>query len=232
MSDDSAGGPAAPGAVTEDDADAGTGPPRLLLDVQRRLRERERGYLAGVLHDGPIQELAAALLQLAEARRAMGASQGDELGVAAQLVETAGRSLRGLQDELWPFPRPSSGLAATLRRRTSWLLAAPLVVDAGAGAAELLEAEIQVVADLVESILACLGGTEAPARALAAVRADQDLIFLEMNMTSASDGDLAFGDPAAARASLHSVAAAIRARADIDLHGRRLRARMEISRRS
>jgi len=216
--------------LAESGADAGTAAPRLLLDIVRRLRARERGYLAGSLHDGPIQELAAAALELGQARRAMGTSQRDELGVIAQQVDVAGRLLRCLQDELWPFPQPASGLATALERRTAWLLAAPLAVDAGEGAAGLLEAEIQVVADIAELILAGLVSTEAPARALAAVRADQDLIFLEMNVISVPDTDPAFGEPAAVRASLHSLAAVIQACADIDLHGRRMRARMEIPR--
>src|ERR1039458_7810920 len=96
-----------------------------------RLLARERGYLAGLLHDGPVQELAAVPLELAEARRATGTAQRDELGVVAQQVDAASRSLRGLQDEFWPFPRPSSGLAASLKQRTGWLLDTPLAVEAG-----------------------------------------------------------------------------------------------------
>jgi hypothetical protein len=239
MSDDSFGFPA-PRAVPEDsDQDsAGDGPaegatsPHLLLGMVRRLRARERGYLAGLLHDGPIQELAAAPLELAEALRATGTAQRDELDVIAQQVDAASRSLRGMQDELWPFPRPSCGLAASLAQRTGWLLDTPLAVDAGPDVAGLAEADIQVVADIVELILAGLVSTEAPvpARPLAAVQADQDLIFLQLNMTVAPDGDLAFGGPVA-RASLRSLAAAVQARADLDLHGRRLRVRMDIPRR-
>ena len=242
MSDDCTRCPASE-VVAEDGADTGTPAPHLLLDIVRRLRAREHGYLADLLHDGPIQELAAAPLELAEARRAMGTSQCDELGVVAQQVDAAGRSLRCLQDELWPFPRPASGLAAALNRRTAWLLAAPLAVDAGDGAAGLLEAEIQLVADIIELILAGLVSAEAsaPTPALAAVGADEDLIFLEINVTLMPGNGPASGVPAAAEASLRSLAAAeaslrslaaaIQAGADIDLRGRRLRVRMEIPRR-
>ena len=227
MSEESIGCPA-PGAVAEDGADAGIPAPHLLLDVMRRLRARERGYVAGLLHDGPMQELAAAPLMLAEARRATGASQSDELGLVAQQVDAAGRSLRCLQDELWPFPRSASGLATALNRRTAWLLATPLAVDAGEGAAGLLEAEIQVVADVVELILA---STEGPARALAEVRADEELIFLGMSITPAPGGAPASGDPAAASASVRRLAAVIGVGAEVGLHASRLRVRMEIPRR-
>jgi hypothetical protein len=216
-------------AAAEDSADTGTPALHLLLDLMRRLRARERGYLADLLHDGPIQELAAVPLELAEARRVIGTSPGDKLGVVAQQVDKAGRSLRGLQEELWPFPRPASGLAVALNRRTAWLLAAPLAVDVGEGAAGLGPAEIQVVADVAELIL--VGVISAEARALAAVQADEDLIFLQMNMTLAPVGDPA-SRGLAARASLRGLAAAIQAGIDVELHGPRLRIRMEIPRRA
>ena len=228
MNDDPTRFPA-PRAAAEDGAETGTPAPHLLLDIVRLLRARERGYLAGLLHDGPIQELAAVPLELAEARHAMGTSQGDELGVVARQVETVGRSLRGLQDELWPFPRPASGLAAALNRRTAWLLATPLAVDVDEGAADLGKADIQVVADVAELIL--VGLVSADARALASVRADEHLIFLQMNMTLGPVRDPASSGPAAARTSLRSLAAAIQVGVDVELHDRRLRVRMEIPRR-
>ena len=61
MCGDSARHPA-PGGAANEGADTATAASRLLLDIVRRLRGRERGYLAGLLHDGPIQELAAAAL--------------------------------------------------------------------------------------------------------------------------------------------------------------------------
>jgi hypothetical protein len=228
MNDDATRFPA-PRAAAEDGADAGTPASHLLLDIVRRLRARERGYLAGLLHDGPIQELAAVPLELAEAHRAMQTSPGDELEVVAHQVDAVGRLLRDLQEELWPFRRSASGLTATLKRRTAWLLATPLAVDVGAGAVGLREAEIQVVADIAELILADL--VSADARALAEVRADEHLIFLQVNMTLAPLGDPASSGPAAARASLRSLAAAIQAGIDVELHGRRLQVRMEIPRR-
>jgi hypothetical protein len=143
-------------------------------------------------------------------------------------VDAAGRSLRGLQEELWPFPRPASGLAMAVNRRTAWLLAAPLAVDVGAGAADLGAAEIQIVADIAELIL--VGLVSAEARPVAAVQADEHLIFLQLNMALAPVVDPASSGPAAARASLHRLAAAIQARVDVELHGRRLQIRMEIPR--
>jgi hypothetical protein len=185
-----------------------------LLGIVRALRARERAYLAAALHDGPIQDLAAATLELSLA--------GDDLGVPQRQVEAAGLSLRRLVDELAPLPQATAGLAETLIRRTAWLLGAPLAVDLGEGAAGLSAAEIETAADLVELMLFGAVGADAPTRALAAVRADHDLITLELNVTAT--------DPAAGNAWLNRLAAAIQSGPDVSLRGHRLQARTGIPR--
>jgi hypothetical protein len=208
----------------------GNAAPQALLDMVRRLRARERGYLASLLHDGPIQDLSVVALELGEVSRAMGGPPSDEPDGLARQVHAVGRTLCHLQDELWPFPRTGSGLIETLKQRTAWLLATSLAVSAGEGAAELSEADVQAVADVTELILAGLGNAEAWDRPIVAVRADRDLIFLELNMTPAPGRDPAAGGSAAVGAWLHRLAAAIRARADVGLDERRLRIWMEIPR--
>jgi hypothetical protein len=206
---------------------AGNASPQALLDMMRHLRARERGYLASRLHDGPIQELAAVALELGEVR----APPSDEPNGLVRQVHAVGRTLCRLQDELWPFPRPASGLIETLKQRTAWLLATSLAVAVGEGVAELPEADVQTVADVTELILAGLGDAEAWDRPIVAVRADPDLIFLELNMTPAPWRDPGSGGSAAAvGAWLHRLAAAIQARADVGLDDRRLRIWMEIPR--
>jgi len=229
MGDDGARRPA-PAAETGGATDAGTAGPHVLLEMARRLRARERGHLAGLLHDGPIQGLAAMALELGEVRRALGMPQGAELDHIARQVDAVGRELRDLQDELWPFPRPGSGLIETLKRRTAWLVATPLAVAAGEGVAALPEADIQVVADVVELILAGLGHAGEWDRPVVMVRADPDRIVLELSMTPAPGGDPASGGSETVRAWLHRLAAAIRARADAGLDARRLRVWMEVPR--
>ncbi len=209
---------------------AGNAAPQALLHMVRRLRARERGHLASLLHDGPIQQLAAAALEVGEVRRAMGTPPSDEPDGLAWQVHAAGRELCRLQDELWPFPRAGSGLIETLKQRTAWLLATPLAVAVGEGVTGLPEADIQTVADVTELILTGLGHAEAWDRPIVMVRARPDLIFLELNMTPALGRDPASGGSAAAEAWLHRLAAAIQARADVSLDDRRLRIWMEIPR--
>ena len=214
--------PPAHRTLAGDATDTGTVATSMLLDVVRRLRARERGYLAGLLHDGPIQELAVIALEL-------GLPHGNESDDLIRRVDTAGRALSHLQDELWPFPPPGSGLVDTLKRRTAWLLTTSLAVAVGPGAEELPEADVQVVAEVVELILVGLGHDGSWDRPGVMVRAEEDLIFLELTMTSAPGRDPASGGVAAV-AWLRRVAAAIQAGSDVRLYDRRLRALMEIPR--
>src|SRR6202041_201313 len=241
MSDEDARRPTH-GTLAVDAVDAGDASPQALLDMMRRLRARERAYLASLLHDGPIQELAAVALELGEVRpppteptattRPTAPTQPTEPTGLVRQVHAIGRTLSRLQDELWPFPRPGSGLIEILKQRTAWLLSTSLAVAVGEGVAELPEADVQAVADVTELILAGLGNAEAWDRPIVAVRADPDLIFLELNMTPAPWRDPASGGAAAAGAVavgawLHRLAAAIKARADVGLDDRRLRIWME-----
>jgi hypothetical protein len=219
--------------------DAVDASPQALLDMMRRLRARERAYLASLLHDGPIQELAAVALELGEVRppptattQPTAPTQPTEPNGLVRQVHAIGRTLCRLQDELWPFPRPGSGLIEILKQRTAWLLSTSLAVAVGEGVAELPELDVQAVADVTELILAGLGNAEAWDRPIVAVRADPDLIFLELNMTPAPWRDPASGGAAAVGAWLHRLAAAIKARADVGLDDRRLRIWMEIPRLS
>jgi CheY-like chemotaxis protein len=207
-----------------DAIDARTLTPYVLLDVVRRLRARERGYLAGLLHDGPIQDLAVLALEL-------GLPRGDGSDDLIRRVDTAGRALSQLQDELWPFPRPGSGLVETVERRTAWLLTTSLAVAVGQGAEGLPEGDVQVVAEVVELILVGLGHDGSWDRPAVMVRAEDDLILLELTMTSAPGCDVGGGGGGvAAVAWLRRVAAAIQAATDVRLDDRRLRALTEIPR--
>ncbi|MGH3256618.1 MAG: hypothetical protein ACRDOU_14705 [Streptosporangiaceae bacterium] len=121
-------------------------------------------------------------------------------------------------------------MVTALQRRSAWLLSAPLAVAVGEGAAELPEADIQAVADLVELILAAPGNSGGWDHTVAVVRASPDLIFLELNMTAQPGRDPDCADSAAAIAWLRRLAAALHAHADLPPDGRRLRVCMEIPR--
>ena len=111
-------------------------------------------------------------------------------------------------------------MAGVLERRTAWLLAGPLTVDAGAGNEGLHAAELPMVADVIELTLLGTVPEECRARASAAVRADGHLIRIELTITPADDAH-EIGDVESARAGLARVAAALAAKASGDLRARR-----------
>jgi len=132
-------------------------------------------------------------------------------------------------DEIGYFSQPEPDLATALAGRTARLLAAPLTMVAGEGTGGLAATEVSAVADVVELILlgAC---AQPPVRAMAAVRADDQLIHIDLSLTPAVDGDQPFGDPAGVKGSLDGLAAAMQAEADVQILEQRIRVRMNLPR--
>jgi DNA-binding response OmpR family regulator len=121
-----------------------------LLAIIRRLRERERRDLADFLHDGPIQELTAATLEM-HLLRGSGADQ--RVDAALRQLSLAAAALHRLMDEDRAFSQPAASLAGSLQRRTAWLLAEPLVVEDDDASSALPPSELAAVTDMVEMML-------------------------------------------------------------------------------
>src|SRR6202042_3164690 len=102
---------------------------RQLLRIVRRLRTRERRGLIDFLHDGPIQELTAASLELQLMQRSVSPSPAPHVDSLLRQVDAASGSLRWLVDEPWPFLPCETDLAEVIHQRTAWLLAAPATVN-------------------------------------------------------------------------------------------------------
>jgi ActR/RegA family two-component response regulator len=174
-----------------------------LLGVVRRLRARERRDLADYLHDGPIQELTAASLELQLMRRTEPASP--HAGPLRQQVEAASGALRYLVDLPWPPGPGEAGLTELIRQRTAWLLAAPATVEIEAG---LGPDQALLIADIAELTLLATEEAAPGARAHIAARADQQVIQIDTILTPALD-DQTIGDPVLAEAALNGAAAAL-----------------------
>ena len=198
-----------------------------LLRLTRRLRAREHHELIDFLHDGPIQELTAVTLELQMiSRSAPAAPQFD--AVIKQLNAASG-ALRWLVDGPWHSDQPETQLVPTLHERSAWLLAAPLTVD-GDEQADLVAAEIPVIADVVELMLLGMVTASPPAHAHVVVRADQRLIEIELTLTPAAGDDQAIGHPATAQAALDTLASALGACAHASLGGQRWQAQLALPR--
>jgi signal transduction histidine kinase len=89
---------------------------RMAMDLAM-LEETEKARLASELHDGPIQQLALAQIQIEVAARLPQEEASDRLMAGVELLSEAIRDLRGLQFDLSPPVLESGGLSAAL----SWL---------------------------------------------------------------------------------------------------------------
>ena len=222
----------APPAVPGRDQHA-SGQPRSwqVLSITRRLRARERHELADFLHDAPIQELTAAALELQMMLRWAPPSQAASLDSALRRLDAASKSLRWLVDGEWPFARPVTDLAATVRQQTAWLLAAPITVDTDGQPESLRPIEIPIIADAVELLLHAMVPAGLMTRARVAAQSDEAAIRIELSLTPKAD-DQALGDPAAAGESLEALASALAASVRTELSGRQWRVQLVLRRRA
>ena len=205
----------------------GEPPAWLLLAMDRQLRAREQRALAAYLHNGPLQEIFAASLELQLLHRSHPALPPGIFDRVFPRLDAAAAALDRLPGG---FPAETGPVAGVLQRRTAWLLAGPLTVDAAAGNEGLHAAEIPVVADVIELTLLGTMPEGRPARASAAVRAGGHLIRIELTITPAADDADEIGDVELARAGLARVAAALAAKASGDLRARRWRLRITLPR--
>ena len=146
-------------------------------------------------------------------RRSAPTCPAPRLDAVQQLVEVAAGSLRWLVDAQWPFLRPETQLAAALQQRIGWLLAAQVTVDAGESPAGPTAIEVPIIVDVVELMLLGMSPASPLTRAHVAVRAEEQLIQIQLYLTSAAEDGQAIGDPATASASLAELASALRASA-------------------
>jgi DNA-binding response OmpR family regulator len=191
-----------------------------LLRIIRQLRAREHRELADYLHDGPIQELTAASLELQLIRRSASCSPG--LESAQQQVDAASGALRGLVDRPWPSRPAQPPLTEVVREQTAWLLAAPAGVTADIRPAATAAGEARLVADLVELMLLATEAAGPATRARVNVAGDQGRFQIELILASVRD-DQSVGDPAAARRALARLASALGADIHADFSGRQWR---------
>lgn len=161
-------------AVTRPGGQASRMPPAWrLLGLIRGLRSSERATLADFVHDGPIQELAAASLALRLTGSGQNAEQARAFGGLEAGIAAAGRSLRYLTDGDWPFPPPGASLPEAIRQRTAWLPLSAVTVDIRPTCAAL-RAEAPLIADVVELALFVMTGDGPLSQAHVCVQAGED----------------------------------------------------------
>ena len=168
--------------------------------------------MADFLHDGPIQELSAAILELQLLRRSAAPDRAPGLDRALGRLAAAGESLRSLVSGGQPLPSLDPELSA-LGQRAAWLLAAPPVIRSGTGPAPLPVGDAPMIADVVELLLHAVLAEGGPARAQVALEPSGEFVRITLTLTPATAGQPGIGDEAAARTGLADVAYALGARA-------------------
>jgi DNA-binding response OmpR family regulator len=201
-----------------------------LLQLTRRLRDAERDEQADFLHDGPLQELTAATLDLHMMRRSAPAATAQSVDTVLRRLDIATRSLRRLVDGSGAFRVPETRLAACLQQRTAWLLARPITVSTGPWPVGADAIDALAITDVVELMLLAMAGAGPCVRAHVAVRTEEDLTRIELTLAGAAEDGQTLGDPATARALLAELASALPADADIDLGQQQWRALITLGR--
>jgi ActR/RegA family two-component response regulator len=203
--------PQTSGPASEDQRDGRGSPVWRLLELVRLLRAREHSELADYLHDGPIQELTAVSLELQMMSRSTVPDASTRCSFVLQRLDAAARSLRRLVDGQWPFQVAETNLGATVEQRIAWLLPAPVTVEAADQADALSAGDVPAVVDVMELMLLVMAPASPPVRAEVRVRAQDDLIEVDLTLTPDSeDGQLMSAGTAAqaatTRAALHNLA--------------------------
>ncbi|MGL4178748.1 MAG: sensor histidine kinase [Dermatophilaceae bacterium] len=131
----------------------------LLRRSIRALRE-ERHRVAGRVHDGPVQDLSAALLVLdGLAARAVGAgdpSLGDDLRAVTEQVRRAGEDQRTLLDDLYPPEFTRSAFVRTINDAAGPVRAAAISIDVKVSAnavAAIAPSEQELIRRLIDEAL-------------------------------------------------------------------------------
>jgi ActR/RegA family two-component response regulator len=198
-----------------------------LLRLVRLLRVQERCALADYLHDGPIQDLTAASLELQLMRRSAPPGCAPALEAVQAQVDGASAALRWLVDGPWPLESADAPAADVIRRRATWLLGTPPEV-----AVDLLDtgpvpADPDLIADVVELTLLAIRPSAPGARAGIAVSGEGLAPQILLTLTPGrSDGELVGWLPA--QLALAGVTSALGASLSADFCAQRWLVRLSI----
>ena len=157
-----------------------------LLGIIRALRSSERATLADFVHDGPIQELAAASLAMQMTGREGSADVAALPGELQGEIDAAGRSLRYLTDGDWPFLPPGASMPDTIRQRTAWLPLSSITVDIRQTCAAL-RAEAPLITDVVELALFVMTSDGPLSQADVCVQAGENEAEIVLTLTQPGD---------------------------------------------
>jgi CheY-like chemotaxis protein len=179
-----------------------------LLGLIDRLRAGERAAIADLMHDGPIQDLTAALLNLQALPRLPPGELAPRVAELQHHLDAAAGSVRQLADGSVLPILAGADLCAVVQRRTAWLPFSPVTAEfQRTSAAPGIGAP--VIAEILELALFALAGLAPPGRADVLVQAREQVLQILLTLTPADGTPEGAGDAAAAHASLAGLAQAL-----------------------
>jgi CheY-like chemotaxis protein len=198
-----------------------------LLGMIQRLRAGERAAIADFIHDGPIQDLTAALLSVQALTRAPPGGLAPHVAELGHHLDAAAGSVRQIADDsALPLPVEAE-LCGLVQRRTAWLPFSPVTAEfqgtsAAPGTAPRTAAprtaaprtaapviEVPVIAEILELALFALADLAPPGRADILVHAGETVLEILLTLTPVDGIPEGAGDAAAARVSLAELAQAL-----------------------
>jgi len=158
-----------------------------LLALVRRVRAAERAATADFVHDGPIQDLTAALLGLGATGQNPDGQQPHVFGNLRGQLEAAARSLRQLMEAGNAVGPGGMDLAGTLRQHAAWLPFSPVTVELHPSVAGGSPGRAALTGELVELVLFALADHFPGGGVNVVVRAGKQTVEIEVR-PSPADG--------------------------------------------
>jgi CheY-like chemotaxis protein len=198
-----------------------------LLGMIQRLRAGERAAIADFIHDGPIQDLTAALLSVQALTRAPPGGLAPHVAELGHHLDAAAGSVRQIADDSALPLQVEAELCGLVQRRTAWLPFSPVTAEfqgtsAAPGTAPRTAAprtaaprtaapviEVPVIAEILELALFALADLAPPGRADILVHAGETVLEILLTLTPVDGIPEGAGDAAAARVSLAELAQAL-----------------------
>jgi CheY-like chemotaxis protein len=179
-----------------------------LLGLIQRLRAGERAAIADFIHDGPIQDLTAALLSVQALTRLPPSDLAPHVAELGHRLEAAAGSVGQIvADNALPI-QVEDELCGLVQRRTAWLPFSP-VTAAFQHSSAAPGTEAPVIAEILELALFALADLAPPGRADILVRAGEKGLEIVLTLTPVAAVPEGAGGAAAAHVSLVELAQAL-----------------------
>ncbi len=201
---------------------------RQLISLIHRLRAHDLGEVAEELHNGPAQDLCAAMLALELASRSAPADLRDRLQEILGSITSAAASLRRLSEARAQVLTGRANLAEALRQQTTLMLGQPAEVETDDGTVPVESDEAAAIVTVVELLLTVVAPRRVPAQVT--VTSDESVMAIDLAIRYEAADGLDASDLDAELTALDGLARALGGRAFAEPGGHDWRTRIMLPR--